>query len=100
MHFFKTLDFDGFCENSAIRRDWHPSTHLVEGPGPHVSDPLWAAFWGRASRGGRGLKELAGATLANQGRSHEARGLLRDGQTSANHDGRLSFHKTNQNQVF
>ena len=40
------------------------------------------------------LKGLAGATLANQGRSHEARGLLRDGQRSANHHVRLSFTKT------
>ena len=39
------------------------------------------------------LKGLAGTTLANQGRSHEARGLVRDGQRGANHDGRLSFHK-------
>ena len=41
MHFFKTLDFDGFCENSALRRDWCSSAHLLEGLGPHVSDPGW-----------------------------------------------------------
>ena len=45
------------------------------------------------------LKGLAGTTLANQGRSHEARGLLRDGQRSANHHVRLSFHKNRQNHV-
>ena len=41
MHFFITLDFDGFCENSALRRDWRSSAHLLEGLGPHVSDPDW-----------------------------------------------------------
>jgi hypothetical protein len=46
------------------------------------------------------LKGLAGATLANQGCSHEARGLLRDGQRSANHDGKLSFHTNHQTHVF
>ena len=39
--FFKTLDFDGFYENSAFRRDWRSSAHLLEGLGPHVSDPGW-----------------------------------------------------------
>ena len=38
------------------------------------------------------LKGLAGATLASQGRSHEVQDLRRDGQGSANHDGRLRFH--------
>ena len=41
MHFFKTVDFDGFYENSALRRDWRSSAHLLEGLGPHVSDPGW-----------------------------------------------------------
>ena len=45
------------------------------------------------------LKGLAGATLANQDRSHEARGLIRYGQRSANHHVRLSFHKNRQNHV-
>jgi hypothetical protein len=30
-----------FCENSALRRDWCSSAHLLEGLGPHVSDPGW-----------------------------------------------------------
>ena len=38
---FQTLDFDGFCENSALPRDWRSSAHLLEGLGPHVSDPVW-----------------------------------------------------------
>ena len=46
------------------------------------------------------LKGLAGTTLANQGRSHEARGLLGDGHRSANHNVGLSFHKNHQNHVF
>ena len=42
------------------------------------------------------LKGLAGATLASQGRSHEVQDLRRDGQGSANHDGRLRVHKQTQ----
>jgi hypothetical protein len=41
VHFFKTLDFDGFCENSALRRDWCSSAHLLEGLEPYVSGPGW-----------------------------------------------------------
>ena len=37
MHFFKRHDFDVFCENSAFRRDWHSSAHLLEGLGPHAA---------------------------------------------------------------
>ena len=48
MHFFKTLDFDGFCENSALRRDWCSSAHLLEGLGPHVSDPGWLKWFPQA----------------------------------------------------
>ncbi len=33
MHFFKTLGFDGVCENSALRRDGRSSAHLLEGLG-------------------------------------------------------------------
>ncbi len=39
MHFFKTHDCNVFCENSAFRRDWRSSGHLLEGLGPHASDP-------------------------------------------------------------
>ena len=38
--------------------------------------------------------------MASQGHSHEARDLLRDGQRSVNHDGRLSFHKTLRSCIF
>ena len=46
------------------------------------------------------LKGACGSHLASQKRSHEARDLLRDGQRSANHDVRLSFHTNHQNHVF
>jgi hypothetical protein len=39
VHFFKIRDFDGFCEKTALRRDWRSSAHLVESLGPHASDP-------------------------------------------------------------
>ena len=39
--FSKTAVFDDVCENSALRRDWCSSAHLLEGLGPHVSDPGW-----------------------------------------------------------
>ena len=41
MHFFKACDFDDFCENSALRGDWRSSAHILEGLGPHASDPGW-----------------------------------------------------------
>ncbi len=34
-----THDSDASCENSASRRDWRSSGHLLEGLGPHASDP-------------------------------------------------------------
>ncbi len=39
MHFFKRHAFDVFCENSAFRRDWRSPAHILEGLGPHASDP-------------------------------------------------------------
>ncbi len=39
MHFFKTHDFYDACSNSAFRRDWRSSGHLLKGLGPHASDP-------------------------------------------------------------
>jgi len=41
VHFFKRREFDDLCENSAFRRDWRSSAHLLEGLGPHASDPGW-----------------------------------------------------------
>ena len=66
---------------------------VIRTPGEHQS-PRYAELFVVAFKG------LAGTTLANQGRSHEARGLLRDGQRSANHQARLSFQKNHQNHVF
>ncbi len=39
VHFFKKYDFNVFCEHSTFRRDWRSSAHLLEGFGPHASDP-------------------------------------------------------------
>ena len=39
------------------------------------------------------LKGACGSHFGDQRRSHEVQDLLRDGQRSANHDARLSFHK-------
>ena len=41
VHFFKRREFDDLCENSAFRRDWRSSAHLLEGLGPHASNPGW-----------------------------------------------------------
>ena len=48
MHFFKTRDFDDFYENSALRGDWRSSAHLLEGLGPHASDPGWPKWFPQA----------------------------------------------------
>ena len=41
VHFFKKREFDDLCENSAFRRDWRSSAHLLEGLGPHASNLGW-----------------------------------------------------------
>ena len=48
MHFFKARDFDDFCENSALRGDWRSSAHILEGLGPHASDPGWPKWFPQA----------------------------------------------------
>ena len=44
----KARDFDDFCEDSALRRDWRSSAHLLEGLGPHASDPGWPKWFPQA----------------------------------------------------
>ena len=48
MHFFKARNFDDVCENSALRGDWRSSAHLLEGLGPHASDPGWPKWFPQA----------------------------------------------------
>ena len=48
VHFFKARDFADFCENSALRGDWRSSAHLLEGLGPHASDPGWPKWFPQA----------------------------------------------------
>ena len=46
--FFKRSDLNVVCENSAFRRDWRSSAHLLESLGPHASDPGWPKWFPQA----------------------------------------------------